>query len=304
MKKLRKKLFLSIAALAVCSATLVSTTYAWYTSNTEVTASNAIGGTAEAGSSSIFISKDNSKWSSSVEFDDADNQNNSVTMLPVQPILSDGNIIFQDLDKQTAGNSDYMTVTLYVRTAVTDTPTKLYLKSLDIKNIVSATEQLPATDNLNYLGTGPVGGVTNNDATYRVDAVRALNVNIDSTGNNNNVKNQVYDPQGIFTSALLGSDGVNDGDADALTYYNTYASSSVTEGDTVIAPSVLATTGNDEQAVTLGDLPKTGESITITLKVFLNGWDAHCFDACKGQKFTIKVGFTTDVNSALKTQAA
>ena len=38
MKKFGRKLFLSCAALAACATTLVSTTFAWYTSNTEVSA--------------------------------------------------------------------------------------------------------------------------------------------------------------------------------------------------------------------------------------------------------------------------
>lgn len=302
MKKLRKKLFLSIAALAVCSATLVSTTYAWYTSNTEVTASNAIGGTAESGSSSIFISKDNSNWSSSVRFEQPDNENHSTNMIPVQPILEGESIVFRDLDDSPADTADYMTVTLYVRTAVTDIAPTLYLKSLSIKNSALTNATLPAADNLNYLGSEAIGGVTTDNATYKVDAVRALNVNIDSTGANNNVKNIVYDPQGIIPSPLA-SIGVNDGGtADALAYYNAYTESKAEEGGTVITPSVLSTTTGT--AVTLGTLPANGASITITLKVFLNGWDTYCFDACKGQTFAIDVEFTTDEAVALKTITA
>lgn len=51
MKKLTRKLFLSVAALGACAVTLVSTTFAWYTTNTSVDV-DAISGMTETDSSS------------------------------------------------------------------------------------------------------------------------------------------------------------------------------------------------------------------------------------------------------------
>ena len=51
MKKLTRKLFLSVASLGVCAATLVSTTFAWYTTNTSVDL-GAISGMTETQSAS------------------------------------------------------------------------------------------------------------------------------------------------------------------------------------------------------------------------------------------------------------
>ena len=48
MRKLGLKLGLSCAALAACATTLVSTTFAWYTSNDSVKATGITGKTSEA----------------------------------------------------------------------------------------------------------------------------------------------------------------------------------------------------------------------------------------------------------------
>ena len=59
MKKLTRKLFLSIAALAVCAATLVSTTFAWYVSNSTANVKGLTGAILSGGSEgNILIAKD------------------------------------------------------------------------------------------------------------------------------------------------------------------------------------------------------------------------------------------------------
>ncbi len=53
--KLRNKLILSCAALAAVATTAFSTTFAWYTSNTKVTADNVSGTSANSGSQLLMI---------------------------------------------------------------------------------------------------------------------------------------------------------------------------------------------------------------------------------------------------------
>ena len=55
--KLRNKLILSCAALAAVATTAVSTTYAWYTSNVDVSASGITAKSASAADSTLLISK-------------------------------------------------------------------------------------------------------------------------------------------------------------------------------------------------------------------------------------------------------
>ena len=56
MKKFGFKIALSCAALAASAATLATTTFAWYTSNAKVSASNITAGTSDTGASTLQIS--------------------------------------------------------------------------------------------------------------------------------------------------------------------------------------------------------------------------------------------------------
>lgn len=53
--KLRKKLLLSCAALAACATTMVSTTYAWFVSNSEASVSGISGATASGSAAGNFL---------------------------------------------------------------------------------------------------------------------------------------------------------------------------------------------------------------------------------------------------------
>ena len=79
--KLRNKLILSCAALAAVATTAVSTTYAWYTSNTEVSATGLTAKTDNNGADTLLISKTGGKgtWSSSIAFEEA-----AATLSPVE----------------------------------------------------------------------------------------------------------------------------------------------------------------------------------------------------------------------------
>ena len=58
-KSLTRKLFLSVAALAATAATLTSSTFAWYTANTEAQVNKVTASTEAKGSNSLFISAAN-----------------------------------------------------------------------------------------------------------------------------------------------------------------------------------------------------------------------------------------------------
>ena len=77
-RKFVTKLILSGAALAVSAATLVSTTYAWYVQNSQVTATGISGAVKDNSASSIYISKNyvvngnSGDWLPTVAFDQND----------------------------------------------------------------------------------------------------------------------------------------------------------------------------------------------------------------------------------------
>ena len=72
MKKFGFKIALSCAALAASAATLATTTFAWYTSNAKVSASNITAGTSDTGASTLQISTQlTQNYGSAIDFSDA-----------------------------------------------------------------------------------------------------------------------------------------------------------------------------------------------------------------------------------------
>lgn len=81
MKKFGFKIALSCVALAASAATLATTTFAWYTSNAKVSASNITAGTSDTGASTLQISTQlTQNYGSAIDFAKADykgSQNNN-----------------------------------------------------------------------------------------------------------------------------------------------------------------------------------------------------------------------------------
>ena len=147
--KLRNKLIMSGVALAACAATLTSTTYAWYTTNTEVSATGISGAALESGTSSIYISLDGEEWGQSVDLTDA----LTGTLVPVS---LDGTKKFRKLSNTAsdagfmgaeASGNDVVSFTLYFKTAVTTTNVNIYFKDILVKNKATS---LSTVDNLLY----------------------------------------------------------------------------------------------------------------------------------------------------------
>ena len=78
MKKFGFKIALSCAALAASAATLATTTFAWYTSNAKVSASNITAGTSDTGASTLQVSTMlTQNYGSSIDFSNAAYQGSS-----------------------------------------------------------------------------------------------------------------------------------------------------------------------------------------------------------------------------------
>ena len=122
MKKLVRKLALSCFALGACALTLVSTTYAWWTTNTEVAANGITGTASTAGDASIFISADPAtSWAQSVSLTkQITDEGTGTSMIPLQ--LKDG--VLKDIKGTESNNTQYLEFTLYFKTAKLATPTE------------------------------------------------------------------------------------------------------------------------------------------------------------------------------------
>ena len=168
--KLKSKLIMSGVALAACAATLTSTTYAWYTTNTEVSATGISGAALESGASSIYISLNDTDWGQSVDLGEVLANNNGLV-----PIALDGTGTFRKLDNGgststgfmasgTAASSEYVTFTLYFKTAKTSAPVDIFFKDLILKNAGSVKEVDNLLYNMDY--TKVTSGTYSSSTTY------------------------------------------------------------------------------------------------------------------------------------------
>lgn len=308
MKKrsLITKLALSGVALAATAATLATSTYAWYTSNTTVTANNVSGAAADTGDSSIFVSTDAKNWSQSVDltFDetntaavmDAANGSNfaSAKLIPVQSV---GGVLKSKDGKANAGTNDVLTFYLYFKTAKTSDDVNLYFNSIAVKNKDS---KLTEVDNLLNGSSKDNVGVDTSKSSYAVDIVKALGMYTTTTtteystiGNASGSVEEVKNKLDLQKNATA-FDDINVKNADALAYYNAVMGGTVlTKGedvDTLTEASFIVGDTHTKVAV----LDKDGGVCAVRFDVFLNGWDEYCYDACKGQNFTITLGFTSN----------
>jgi hypothetical protein len=295
MKKNLTKLALSGAALAAVAATLGTSTYAWYTTNPTVNANNIVGASSDSGASSIFISKDNTNWSQTVKFDGT--EFTADKLVPVQSTTTAGS--FVDMKNGAAGDTDYVTVTLYFKTSKTSANVPLYVKSITLTN---STATLPATDNLlagddTTITTGNYG-VAYTYGTYTVDFTRALAMEITDATSTEAIK-QTIDLGSYNTSYKTGTNTVTTGKAHA--YYNKVMGADNQLSAEAISAGQAKTAALAKTA--LASLDKDCAVTTLKFYIFLNGWNDFCYDACQGQQFTLNMSFTSDATAAIGTTA-
>ena len=289
--KLTKKLLLSALSLGLAVVTLTTTTFAWYTSSTEAGAvgQGETSGTTQDSTLEITTAYDgninNSTWTK------------NVTVAPsglMTPVAWNGTS-FVDVDNTAA--TDYYQFKLWFKTTKTtyDTDIAVYLKNMVITNTTEG-EKLPEYNNLlsnmqDRPNTVPAG------STYAIDAVRALDMVVDS-----NVGKVAYELSNLFTYATSKEKGYAS-TLDASAYYqlvmgsspNAAASGSLTPLTHDSNELTVTSTG---QYVQIGNLINKAETtsydvLEVTFTIFLNGWDNYCFDACKGQSFSVSLDFTT-----------
>lgn len=271
--KLRKKLLLSLAALAACATTFVSTTFAWYTTNTKVEANNVTGASADSGAASIFISGDGSKWYQKVDATSTGDDKFTVSSTTLSPVtLKDGEWI--DQLGTTVGAPTYVEFTLHFKTAKLadgSAPVNLAIDTIKIEN---TTGTVKTVDNL-------LDG-----STYSEDLLDALAMQIVST--------TVADIDQNGFSLTPGTGCVSHITEDKYVEESTPASGAH-EYCNAIAPGSVTVTSTTTAALAsntlIAKLPANGDATTVTFRIFLDGADTDCFDACKGQSFKLNIGF-------------
>ena len=327
--KVRGKLILSCAALAAVATTAFSTTYAWYITNSTVSASGVKAGTQSSGSDTLQISLDAVDWKSSVTLTvDVE------SLIPVQygadGKTADGTYTAWNPTANSATgtaasstNGYYCDFNLFFRNPNGAAGSKVYMKQLTAAHV--SGDVLPAEKLLTGAGVladGYTAADVKQKNTYKMDLLRALDLEIISQGitvtdgefigaaaadtvklanNATGVTSTVY---GLDNYA--GATGYTDDFSSTVTnahkYYNDFkgltGTSAISTADplSTINQLDLATVKTTAAASTEIGTAAGNTYLKTTWRLFINGWDVACFDAVKGQ--TLEFGMVFDTFSA------
>ena len=330
-------MILSCAALAAVATTAVSTTYAWYTANTEVSAGGISAATKTGSNETLLISKTGAQksWGANVTLNitptnemiplayDATNDtylkwnisNNSTTS-------STGNSTAVAAAPSTAlgttyVNAEYLSFMLYFKSGSTDN-LNVKLKNITLVN-TTATTGLPTKSVMTTTGLGSVSTVT-----YKVDMLRALTLATNAGASTEVASGNAAQSTDATRTAysLHNYQTVNDsfGGASA-TGFSAHEYYDAIKGTDVATAAAALTTPNQSESltampvkdesgafasmITIGQTGAGGAAngavdniLAVRFDMYLDGWDLACFDACQGQTFTLALEFASDKVSA------
>lgn len=321
MKKLMRKLVLSSFALGLAVITLSTTTFAWYTSNTDVSATGIAGKSTTDGDSILLISKTgaNGTFKNTVNY-----EINVADLIPVEYTAKTVEALnaeaielaaptFESLEADATiaegatTSTNYIAIPMYFRgadinEAGTATGVKVFLKSLKLTN--TTTGNLPTKDVLSETGMPGTWNVQN-DPTYSVDILRTINIAYTVATMKPNAENNAHDlptysavgclnPEGLCTLKDDSLKGYADGAFNAHAYLKAVTGKDIAQSDE--SSTKGATALNGTQQVELGTTPATTasyNSLRVIMYVYINGWDLACFDAIQGQTISLEMSFSS-----------
>jgi hypothetical protein len=182
----------------------------------------------------------------------------------------------------------------YVKMAVTGLATKA-ATALPSKSIIDPS------NNRGYMG------LSGSETSYKVDALRVMGLDVEISSvadgdiaNMTAANETVYDLKSA-DSALTFHDTIT-GEYSAHSYYNAIMATDLDTTDqynqnTTEFQSLGSTSGVRINA----QVPAAAEDndyIRLDFKLFLNGWDTACFDACQGQAVSFGLKFEIDSNQS------
>lgn len=324
MKKLGRKLVLSSLSLGLAVVTLSTTTYAWYTSNT-VSAKGMNGAIAGDSAEGLLISKDGVNFSAAITFTADDITaltHNGSALKPLQYKAGEGGslktLADNGVEAEAGAGHEYLQFSVFVKTTASElaegqTSIPVYFNKLAIKN---TTETLPTYKILSdYKVGGSTGtsGWTQKNGVYSLDAIQALNLSLaageartesDGVVKSTKIAGDYYSLNNYFATEDLKASVNLASTVDALDYYNAIMhggdadTSNYVSRPSDYAPADLVKTATtaettDPNSLEVVSITEVAKAYEIVFTVWLDGWDAYCFDACRGQSFSIDFGFTT-----------
>ena len=279
------KIAIAGAALAATAATLGTSTYAWYVSNVEATATGVVAQMQDSTGGSIYISKNGTKFQSEVAYDMttdfvANNTPGNVTAEFFPITTADGLAFTNDEGTAETGKKLVFTTWLKSDSAVTVAPHLSVTNTT--ANPASKAQTLYADVNADH-GAG---------STMTVDVVEALRmaVVVDDAQTAT-----IYDVKAIADSyttptGFVGSTGLQVSRSDNLGAAHGYYFDVTGE-----APH---TTAAASAGTSWGNISLTANTAKKLKFIFwLEGADDECFDSCAGQTVSFAFNYTLVANS-------
>lgn len=331
MKKFGRKLFLSCAALAACATTLVSTTFAWYTSNTEVSAGSLQAlSSATVDSSSFYIASAatydenkavatmNAYGPSAVPVTVAGKTGDKLntTFAPVYYNTSDGT--YKQLTGATGASKDTPEYAAQANVDILEfvyrfritnpgadvANVPVYFKTFSVTNTV--TDGLP-TQKANTAGfTSEQTGISTAGTDYAVDILKAMKMNITITkmtdettlsSESADKSVNVYDLANYATEADV---NIATSGANALGFYNCIMGTAL-EVPAVANYSSGTVLTQAKASAPLFYIPGDTGYVEVRFAFYLDGWDSYCYDVCRQQGISVVMDFTSAVADAATT---
>lgn len=307
MKKLTRKITLSLVAILFAVIALGTTTYAWFTLGTTASV-GTVEGEVTSGEG-IEISLDGKTWVNKLTEEMLSQYiKNHATSLSLTDVTKNGKD-FKKNNGVTGGdkateNTDYLVLPIKVRAigkaAASEDGTKagykLYVSSVNIKD--DKTNETAISWNADVdieIGGKSVLTAGNPFKLYASDAARVTFEYNDTT------KATIYtthtDTEYKDEDAKTKEDGLAKAYAikKGYTTLPTFVEDELSTTDT---PSLILASNvndNDGKVLLVDSLPKATEIITVNVYIWLNGYDAHCINAILGHKIYVDFSFVAKV---------
>ena len=332
MKKFGRKLFLSCAALAACATTLVSTTFAWYTSNTEVkaaqigantqttatgddiyvaavqtyadgtTTGRAAATTSEYSNAATPVATANSIQIAPVYYNPTNDSYESIST-----VADNGTVTYTNTNL--ASNVlEYKLRFQTTKTLAADQKVSIYVSAAAIVNTTAADRTV---SQLTAIKSGSGTGI-DAPGLYNINLLKALKMNVYSAPVTLTPSTNTY-TVGTYSAATTyalsnfvpsADTGLNVTTPNAIGYYNAVARSGKTGISAPVAnyasgtEIVINDTASDTNALKICDITNTGY-VEVRFVFYLDGWDESCYDVCRKQGFTVALSFTSAAGQSI-----
>ncbi len=291
MRKLTRKITLSLVAVMFALIALGTTTYAWFTLGTSASVS-AIEGEVKS-AEGIEISFDGNNWYNNLNFKGATLKNGNETVsldnLKLTDVAMKNDITFDKYSgttmTQAVANTDYLVFDIYIKATSTDTNKKVY-----IENVKLTSDAIEWNSDVAFAGADGATSVVQG-TKYNVFASNAARLTFvqgtEAKGTYENITAQASDSGNNYDgkSASQNGNAYNYADKKGFsgkdTIFNAY--DNYQNDGTVDANASTAV--NTE----LFSVSATGAENTKAVKVYLwlNGYDGDCINAIMGGTITV-----------------